>query len=256
MARTSWCGAAVVLAVSCAHVPVDKAGLDSLKRPAIVARLVDPVPKAMVFQKDASLAAKAGSKSAKAADEELAKILLKGDPRNGLSINRYEIVDAVASKTRHYLQRQHPWTQAIPPVEVARVLETFLVEDRAQGKPNFDRLKDIGADSVLEILLEEYGMRAENGRVGVYVLGTAKLLRLDGGVLYVRSFVSDETGTTAVEGTDPLEVIARPPLFREHLQVMLTAIGEAIADDLTPGGLHFRRQVRAVERKRQHSSDE
>lgn len=255
MARTSWCVAALVVAASCAHMPVDKGGLDALKRPAIVARLVDPVPKADVFQKDGSLFAKVGGKSPKAADDELARVLLKGDPRNGLTINRYEIVDAVASKTRHYLHKQHPWSQALTAVEVARVLETFLVEDRAQGKPNYQRLRDAGADSVLEILLEEYGMRAANGRVGVYVLGTAKLMTLDGAVLYARSFVSDETGTTAVEGTDPADVLARPPLFREHLQVVLTAISETVADDLTPGGMRFRRQVKAVERQRPQTND-
>lgn len=237
-------------------MPPDKAALDGISKPAIVARLVDPVPKANVFQADGSLLAKGGAKSAKAADEELAKVLHKGDPRNGMTINRYEIVDAVASKTRHYLQKQQPWTQALPSVEVARVLETFLVEDRAQGKPNYDRLKAVGVDAVLEILLEEYGMRADKGRVGVYVIGTARLLRLDGAVLYTRAFVSDETGTDAVEGTDPNDVLARPPLFREHLQVMLTAIAETVADDVTPGGLRFRPRAKATVRRQAQPTEE
>lgn len=59
-----------------------------------------------------------------------------------------------------------PWSDVVNPEEVARVLESYLVEEVPANPPDYARLKELEADSVMEIVIEEYGMRSARGRAG------------------------------------------------------------------------------------------
>jgi hypothetical protein len=116
---------------------------------------------------------------------------------------------------------------------VARELESDLIQDTSGAVPDLPRLRVLGVDLVLELLVEDYGLRSEKGRAGAYLMGTARLTRLGGGTLYYRRFVCDEV-SSGLEGADPIAVARDPTLFARRLEPILGAVARQVAADLGP----------------------
>ena len=236
---------------ACAHVELTQRALDSVSKPAIVSRLAQPKPVSTVFRQDSTYNEALGQKSISPAegDRRLAEKLTRGSTEGGPSMSRFELTDTLRAQTLAFLPRGIPWTDAVSAADVARVLETLLVEDASAKEPDYEQLAQLGADSVVELIIEEYGMHSEKGRAGIYVVGTARLMRLDGAVLYQRKFISDEV-KAGLETLNPFAVAKNPPVFRDRMKTVLTAIAEKIAEDLTPSGAAAPTGARGVQPRR------
>ena len=80
--------------------------------------------------------------------------------------------------------------------------------------PDYARLKPLGADSVVEFVIEEYGIRAEKGVPQTWVSGSGRMFRL-----------SDDPST--------LSGNARP--FKDQMVAVLDAVSVRLARQLSPG---------------------
>jgi hypothetical protein len=232
----------VLLCCSCSHVALSAADLKGISRVAFISRIEESAgPQSTVFRDDSTYRSKlAGRKiEDKEADRRLAAVLTDGtfEKRGGerelkfRTISRFELADGLRSQLLSLLPPQSPWTSAVSPSEVASVLESFLVKEVPANEPDYERLKTLGADSVMEVVIEDYGMRSQSGKAGVFVRGYARLFRINGGQLYLRRFASDELKAGSV-GQDPFAVAKNASLFVEHLRPILTAIAETVARDL------------------------
>src|SRR5687768_8113712 len=105
-----------LMATGCAHNALSGGELDSVRRPAFVARtLKNAGPKAKVFQSDGSYKAKLGNMETREADRRLEKKLNRG-------MNRWEVSERLRASTAALLPKESPWTEAVDPADVARVL--------------------------------------------------------------------------------------------------------------------------------------
>ncbi len=232
---------AVLLASGCAHHALSPDALERLQHPAFISRIEEGAgPRSTVFRDDeASYRDRLKTLDAKEADRRLTAKLSGGvkdqaGKANIPTITRFEIADTLRAEVQGRLPREAPWTALQSPVEVATVLESFLVEEVPANAPDYPRLGQLGTDSVLEIVVEEFGLRSERGKAGLRLLGLARLFTLDGHELYHRRFVSDELAA-GLEGLDPFAVAKNPALFRDRMKTMLAAIAVVIAGDLSPG---------------------
>jgi hypothetical protein len=176
----------------------------------------------------------------KEADRRLALVLAQGTRANakrGISetrtMSRFELADTLRSETLARLPKVPPWTRVLDPTVVASSLESYLVQQVPANPPDYERLREYQVDAIVEIVVEEYGMRSEKGKAGVYVLGFARMFRLDGGELYSRRFVSDEL-RAGLEPLDPFQVARDASLFAARLEQILVGISDQVAKDLTP----------------------
>jgi hypothetical protein len=229
---------ASVLVSGCAlHLP-SAAALGETRQVAFIARIDDNAgPHSTVFRDDGSYAEKLKRLSPEEADRRLGNALTVGsyDKQGELSvhtISRFEFADSLRSNTLALLPKTQPWTRVVHPVKVARVLESFLVQEVPANAPDYERLKSLGADTVMEIVIEDYGMRSHNGVAGVFVLGFARMFRIDGGEMYRRSFISDDLNA-GLPHLDPFEVRKNADLFSARIRQMVTGIAMTVAKDLT-----------------------
>ena len=235
-----------LVSLGCAHVPLSGADLDQIKKPAILSRVAPGAgPKAKVFSQDdsyaATLAKSASKKTPAEFDAILADRLLNGykNEKKGKaaidipSITRFEISDTLRAQTLEDLPKEFPWTRTASPAEVSSVLESLLVEEVSAPEPDYSRLLPLGIDWVLEIVVEEYGMRSEKGRAGVYLVGNARLFKIGGGEAYHRRFFSDDV-RAGIEHLDPFLTAKDPTLFRDRMRQMLESIAAQLAKDMVP----------------------
>lgn len=228
-----------LVCAACAHSPLSGASLDRVSRPAFVSRIEEAAgPKASVFRDDGSYSAKLKKLEPKEADRrlqvKLARGVVEGDQVVLPSISRFEVADALRANTLALLPRERPWTRTVDPVSVATALESFLVEEVPANAPDFDLLKPLGADAVLEFVIESYGMRSENGKAGVFLEGYGRLFFLEGGGNHwYRSFRVDDI-ESGQPHLDPFKVAKDPSLFRERVSAAVRSIAEVFARDLTP----------------------
>jgi hypothetical protein len=237
-----WFAWGFVVLCSCAHRQLSTGALLEVARPAFVSRLVDGAgPQSHVFRNDSSYTPKLKQLTAAEGDRRLAAKL------SGMgSMTGFQLADSLRASVVDGLPQQRPWNEVVNPADVARVLETFLVRQESTREPDYNRLKTLGADAVVELVVEEYGMRSQAGRAGVFMKGTARMFRLDGGTLYIREFISDEsTAKTGVPPLDPFLVAKDPSLFRERLSQMVADVAALIAKDLNPGGWTSERTIEA-----------
>jgi hypothetical protein len=229
--------------LGCAHQPLSGSNLDRASRPAFVSRIEENAgPRSLVFRDDGSYGGKLKKLEPKEADRRLQLKLDRGvlekDSKEGQiipSITRFEVADQLRSSTLELLPRERPWLNVINPASVASALESFLVEEVPANAPDYELLKPLGADAVIEIVVEEYGMRSEAGRAGTYVVGYGRMFFLEGGGnVWYRSFRADEVDAKQPH-VDPFKVAKNPGIFREHLTVLLKAVAEQFAKDLQPG---------------------
>lgn len=182
------------------------------------------------------------------ADRRLAAKLTNG-ARGIHSMSRFELAGTVQAEVLARVPAEPPWREVVSPEEVARVLESYLVEEVPANPPDYRRLKELDADSVLEVVVEEFGMKSAKGRAGLWMLGHARMFTIDGPVFYWRRFRIDEL-SAEVPHLDPFAVAKNPTLYVERMRGLLRSVATAIAGDLTvpsPAG--------AVEPRREGSGD-
>jgi hypothetical protein len=230
---------AVVLAVGCAHKPLSASDLDRVARPAFVSRIEDQAgPKAWVFREDSAYRDKLKKLEPKEADRRLAVKLTSGseDEKGNRynTINRFQVADTLRATTLALLPKEPPWTNTARPGDVAAALQSFLVEEVPANPPDYELLRPLGVDSVIEFVVEEYGMRSEGGHAGCYVVGYARMFFLDGGGnVWFRSFRADQVDSKQPH-VDPFKVAKDPSLFRAEMTQLLKAVAEVFAKDLQP----------------------
>jgi hypothetical protein len=233
--------AALVFLAGCAHKPLSGSDLDRVSRPAFISRIEgDAGPRSTVFRDDSSYRDRLGRLDSKEADRRLAEHLAHGseDKEGGRlqTINRFQVGDTLRATTLALLPKERPWTNAARPGDVAAALQSFLVEEVPANKPDYELLRPLGVDSIIEFVVEEYGMRSEGGRAGVYVVGYARMFMLDGGGnIWFRSFRAD-----AVEShqppLDPFKVNKDTSIFRAEMTALLKVVADVFARDLNPPG--------------------
>lgn len=236
----------VVLLLSlagCAHKPLSASELDQTKLIAFIARIEDEAgPKSHVFRNDGSYKERLKRLDDKEGDRRLGNALTVGSLEKNKqgeyevthhTISRFEVADSLRANTLSLLPKQSPWSEVVHPVEVARVLESFLVHEVPANAPDYERLAALGADTIVEIVVEEYGMRSEKGKAGAYLVGFARMFRINGPELYHRRFYSDDL-SAGLEPLDPFAVRKNTELFGARIKQMVAAISAQVAKDLTP----------------------
>lgn len=226
------------LLAGCAHQPLSASALDQTRVVAFIARIEDEAgPKSNVFRSDGSYRDRLKRLDDKEGDRRLGNALTVGSfEKNELThrtISRFEIADSLRSNTLARLPKQSPWSEVVQPGDVARVLESFLVHEVPANAPDYERLAALGADTIVEIVVEEYGMRSEKGKAGAYLVGFARMFRIGGSELYRRRFFSDDL-SAGLEHLDPFAVRKNTELFGARIKAMVVAIATQVAKDLTP----------------------
>jgi hypothetical protein len=226
--------AAVVLSIGflagCAK-RVSPADLDRINRPAFLARIeTDAGPKAKVFLEDDSYRKKLGKLDAKEADRRLKLKLVRG-------ATRFEVSERLRASTLGNLPGEPPWDRIIDPVAVASALQSFLVEEVPANEPDYDLLKPLQADAVIELVVSEFGMHSEEGKAGAYVKGWARLFYIDGGEAWRRTFAKDDVALKKPH-LDPFRVAKEPEQYRARMAELLDLVGTELAHELNPPGRH------------------
>jgi hypothetical protein len=149
-------------------------------------------------------------------------------------LSRFAAAERLRSHVHAAIQTEKPWSQAVPPSQVASALETFLVQEVPGTPPDYTRLKPLGADSVVEFVIEEYGVRTEKGVPQTWVRGTGRMFRLgDGGELW-RSGFSGTSTEAGLQPLDPTSLSANPRPFHEQMVAVLDSVSVRLARQLSP----------------------
>lgn len=221
--------ATAILAASCAHSQLSGGDLKRVNRPALVSWLeANAGPKSLVFQQDRSYQAKLKTLDPKEADRRLSLKL-------GTGISRFEIADRLRAVTYAQLPKdERPWSNAVDPAAVANALQSFLVEEIPPAvPPDYQLLKPLGTDAVVEFVIQEYGLHSANGRTGAYVAGYGRMFMLGGSQLWRQSFRLDQLESGSGE-SDPFQVAKEPELFRAQLAALLDSAALQLARGLSP----------------------
>jgi hypothetical protein len=228
----------------CAHVSLSRHDLDDVRRVAVVARVVGG-PTSRVFRDDPAWRGRLAERELDdpEGDRRLALVLANGSFDKGPdgsrrlaagSISRFELAESLRAQVVSGLPRRAPWTGGlVPPQDVARELESYLVQDASGSDPDYGRLKTLRVDAILELTVEDYGLRSERARVGAFLVVTARLFRVGGPTLYRRHLVLDEV-TAGREGDDPFAVAKDAGLFARRVKGLAEELGRQVATDLTP----------------------
>jgi len=212
----------------CAHSTLDGSDLDHVRRPAFVSRVADEAgPQVRIYRSDSARAAQLKGTSPEDADRQLEKSLAP-------TLSRFEAAERLRSQVAASIQGERPWSQAVPPAQVASALESFLVQEVPANPPEYDKLKPLGADAVVEFLIEEYGLRAENGVPQTWVRGRGRMFRLgDGGEIWRTRF--DRTSSQAkLSPLDPAALGQDPQPFHVQMVALLDSVASTLAGELSP----------------------
>ena len=212
--------------VGCSHVSISRSDLDRTTRPAFVSRIEEEAgPKSRVFQEDAFYRTRLKRLDPKEADRRLQLKLAQ--------TSRFQVSERLRSVTLANLPKEKPWTEVVSGADTARVLESFLVQEVPANRPDYDLLRPLSADTVVEFVVQQYGMRSAHGKAGVFVRGYGHMFFLDGGEVWRMSFDEDEV-RDGVAALDPFEVGKNPTLFGNTLSRVLDRVAMELADDLNP----------------------
>jgi hypothetical protein len=230
MLRLLWVLLVCVALVGCASRQISGGSLERVRRPAFISRIEERAgPRSDVFTEDDSYAATLQRLDPKEADRRLAVKL-------GQAMTRFELSERLRVDILSRLPQQRPWTETVDPARVASALDSFLVEEVPANAPDYELIRPLGADAIVELVIQEYGMHSEDGRAGAYVVGYGRLFLLDGGSeLWRHAFRADQRETDAPH-LDPYRVAKQPALFREALTSLLQGVAADLAQGLTPRG--------------------
>ena len=216
-----------LLLSACAHRPLSAAALSEVSRPAFISRIEEGAgPRSRVFSGDKSYRPRLERLDPKEADRRL-------QVRLAQAMTRFEVAERLRATTTAKLPPERPWTHAVDAVRVARVLQSFLVEEVPANAPDYQLLGELGADSVVELVIESYGMRSKGGKGGVFLEGYGRMFTLDGDELWRRRFRADWLDS-GLEPLDPLRVAKEPERYREALTLLLDGVAQQMAKDLNP----------------------
>ncbi|MFP2929831.1 hypothetical protein ACLESO_32490 [Pyxidicoccus sp. 3LG] len=218
----------LALAAGCASQRLAGADLDRVRRPAFISRIEDGAgPRSLVFRDDSAYGDKLKKLEPVEADRRLTVKLQQ-------AVTRFEISERLRVNTLTQLPREYPWTHTVDPARVASVLESFLVEEVPANAPDYDLVTPLGADTIVEFVVQEFGMRSKNGRAGAYLRGYGRMFTLDGRTeVWRRPFEVDQVSSGAAH-LDPFKVGKSPELFRVAMSSMLDQVAEVFVKDLTP----------------------
>lgn len=218
----------LTLVTGCASQRLSGSSLDRVERPAFISRIEDGAgPKSLVFREDGAYGDKLKKLEPREADRRLQVKLMN-------AVTRFEISERLRVNTLGLLPKERPWTATLDPARVATVLESFLVEEVPANEPDYELLRPLGADTVVEFVIQDYGMRSEDGRAGAYLEGYGRMFTMDGrSEVWRRPFRVDQVEAGA-EHLDPFKVGKNPELFRQAITVMLDELSQRFAKDLNP----------------------
>jgi hypothetical protein len=227
MARCSFLFLLALLS-GCTSSRLSSANLDRVVQPAFISRIEDGAgPKSLVFEEDDAYGEKLKKLDPREADRRLRAKL-------GKAVTRFELSERLRVNTLNQLPRELPWTHVVDPARVASALESFLVEEVPANPPDYDLLAPLGADTIVEFVIQDYGMRSEDGHAGAYVKGYGRMFWLNGrSEVWRRSFEVDQIEAGA-EHLDPFKVGKDPELFRQAITSLLDTVATRFAQDLTP----------------------
>ncbi len=196
-------------------------------QPAFISRIEEGAgPRSDVFRGDGSYSPKLKRLDPREADRRLTVKLGKG-------MSRFEVAERLRATTASMLPHERPWTHSINPAAVAQILQSFLVEEVPANPPDYQLVAELGADTIVEFVIEEYGMRSKEGKAGAYMLGYGRMFRIGGGEIWRRSFEVDSLDA-GMPGVDPFAVGKDPNLYRQLMQEMLDGVAVQFAKDLNP----------------------
>lgn len=213
--------------IGCAHRQLSGAALDRVERPAFISRIVEGAgPRSFVFREDGTYGDKLKKLEPREADRRL-------EVKLGQGSSRFEISERLRAVTLAELPKERPWTHALDPVQVATALESFLVEEVPANAPDYELLRPLGADAIVEFVVQEYGMRSDEGRAGIYVRGYGRMFKLDGGEIWRSPFEIDQV-KAGEPHLDPFRVAKDPDLYRAAMIELLDGLAKSFAADLSP----------------------
>ncbi|MBI3183179.1 MAG: hypothetical protein HYZ28_13665 [Myxococcales bacterium] len=232
----------LLAAAACAHRPLAASDLDRVRRPAFISRIDEGAgPKARVFREDGSYSGKLKRLEPKEADRRLQVKLSKG-------MTRFEVSETLRATVFAGLPQEHPWNNVVEAAEVARELQSFLVEEVPANPPDYELLRPLGADAVVEFVIEDYGMRSTGGRAGTFIEGYGRMFTLAGrGELWRRSFRADQIDSGSPH-VDPFRVGKEPAQFRLELTSLIDGVAAQFSKDLNPPGRSPRLAPEGAER--------
>ncbi|MCP3061634.1 hypothetical protein LXT21_22870 [Myxococcus sp. K38C18041901] len=219
---------ALALCAGCASQRLAGADLDRVRRPAFISRIEDGAgPRSFVFREDSAYGDKLKKLEPVEADRRLTVKLQQ-------AVTRFEISERLRVNTLTQLPREAPWTYTVDPARVASVLESFLVEEVPANAPDYDLVTPLGADTIVEFVVQEYGMRSKKGHAGAFLRGYGRMFTLDGrSEVWRHPFEVDQVESGA-EHLDPFKVGKNPDLFRQALTTLLDQVALEFVKDLTP----------------------
>lgn len=228
MGRISFLVLLALLTGGCASQRLAGADLDRVSRPAFISRIeLEAGPHSLVFREDGVYKDKLKKLEPKEADRRLQAKLTA-------AVTRFEVSERLRVNTFRQLPEERPWVHTLDPARVATMLESFLVEEVPANAPDYDLLTRLGADTVVEFVIQDYGMRSVKGRAGAYMRGYARMFKINGRAeLWRRPFQVDRV-TEGAEHLDPFKVGKDPSLFRQELTGMLDVIAAQFAEELRP----------------------
>ncbi|HEX8434270.1 hypothetical protein [Archangium sp.] len=228
MGRNSFLVFLALLMTGCASQRLVGADLDRVKRPAFISRIeIDAGPRSLVFREDSAYKDKLKKLEPKEADRRLQAKLTS-------AVTRFEVSERLRVNTFRHLPRERPWVNTLDPARVATVLESFLVEEVPANAPDYDLLAPLGADTVVEFVIQDYGMRSKDGRAGPYIQGYARMFKLNGRAEIWRHPFKVDRVSEGAEHLDPFQVGKEPSLFRQQMTELLDVLAERFAQELTP----------------------
>lgn len=228
MARSSFLVFVALLVSGCASQRLAGADLDRVERPAFISRIeLEAGPRSLVFREDGAYQAKLKKLEPKEADRRLQAKL-------AAAVTRFQVSERLRVNTFRRLPQERPWVHTLDPARVATRLESFLVEEVPANAPDYDLLTPLGADTVVEFVIQEYGMRSRGGRAGAYVRGYARMFKLKGRTELWRLPFQVDRVSDGEEHLDPFKVGKDPSLFRQEMTAMLDVLSERFAEELSP----------------------
>lgn len=238
----------LALTAACAHKPLAGSDLDTVGRPAFISRIEENAgPRSEVFRSDSTYGPKLKRLTAKEADRRMALRLQK-------AMTRFEIAERLRATTASKLPAESPWTNSVDPTRVAATLQSFLVEEVPANPPDYQLMGELGADSVVEFVVEEYGVTSDDGKAYAYMLGYGRLFTLDGRELWRRAFRVDQQAAGSA-GFDPFAVVKNPEVWRDNFSTMIDAVAVQFAKDLNPPGRRGGAPLPAGSRELREESD-
>jgi len=211
----------------CAHQPLSGSDLDRVRRPAFISRIDEGAgPQSAVFREDAVFQGKLKKLDPREADRRLQLKLAK-------AITRFETSDRLRASALAHVTKERPWTNAVDPAAVASALESFLVEEVPANPPDYDLLRPLGTDAVVEFVIEEYGLRSSGGRTGAFIAGYGRMFFLGGAEIWRQRFRADQIDLGRGD-LDPFKVAQEPELFRGAIASLLDKVGVQFGAELSP----------------------